>query len=389
MACVAVWSKFKVYEEIAESLGALGAEAVPYSSESELESLASVRRPDLVLDVNCHRPVKDLCLREGLRYAVWSFDSGIGPLLGKWGFAPSETYFLFNKRDFAVCSGLGARAFYLPFSAAGLFELEPRSSGFVCDVAVVMDSYSVTAGKARSEFGKGMDSALGPSASKALEFAMALIDYAADVQTELLSRDVTSEAVSEIVAKTGVDIFQGRPWGLASVCSIAGQIASSRQRVRLLESLAKAGLKVRLYGDEAWQGLLKGCGGSVELMGWAPYERLPEIYNSARMTVNLTQVQNNDSVPQRVFHALAAGGLLLSNSSEPLLELFRPDGHLAVFETFEEMLSKALLYLEDGAARGSVASAGHAEFLARHRMPGRLSAILESCLPDFHRKQEA
>jgi len=378
MASIAVWSKFKVFDEIAESLASLGAEALPYSSESELEALLSSRAspPDLVLDVNCHKPVKDLCAAKSLPYAVWSFDSGISLLLKRWGVRPGETYFLFNKRDFASCLEIGARAFYLPFSAARFFEIEPCRGPFACDMAVVMDSYSATASKAREGFEAELSCAGGPAAAKSLEFAKALLDYAADVQTGFLCRDVTCDAVAEVVAKSGVDLFAGRPAGLASLCAVAGQIASSRQRVALLRALASAGFKTRLYGDEAWPGLLKGCGSSVEFMGWASYESLPAIYNSAKLCLNLTQAQNIDSVPQRVFHVLAAGGCLLSNSSEPLAELFEPGRHLEDFDSFETMLSKAAALLCSPEAREALAAGGHAEFLRSHRMAGRLSKML-------------
>lgn len=379
---VALERRFSVHSEIEESLAELCVPSLTFSDVSELERILSgpdEGRPSFVLDVNFHPELREACRRHGVNYAMWSFDSGVGPLMRLHGVNPGEPLFIFNKADYEICRGLTEESFYMPFSASPSFERAPSASGFSCPVVAVMDSYASSEKTCEAEFNRVFLESGEPSARRMLEFCRTLMEYAADFQTPDILRDRTREAAADIILKCGVNPFDGDGQGFDSLCRHAGQLAASRQRVELAKALSGSGIGLRLYGDSAWPDLLGGSPG-VEFMGWADYKLLPEVYNSAKIVVNLTQVQNNDSVPQRIFHALAAGAFVLSNPSEPLLELFTPGVHLETFASFEEMLAKARLHLADDERRNMIAAAGHEEFMRSHRMSSRLKRIVSRCV---------
>jgi spore maturation protein CgeB len=212
------------------------------------------------------------------------------------------------------------------------------------------------------------------SAAKRLELAKGVMEFAVEKHLDIYDRFAMAEFVNEIVEKCGINPFNEKT--LENFLVNYTQILSSRQRIDCVRRLCQSGIKTDVYGDAVWNEILprfadSGC----RYLRGAQYHQLPDLYNSARINLNLTQIQNLRSIPQRIYHVLAAGGFVITNYSNEIVSFFEPGRHLETFRTVPELIDKIKYYLQNRDARMSVALEGHKEFIRKHRMSGRLCRI--------------
>jgi spore maturation protein CgeB len=115
----------------------------------------------------------------------------------------------------------------------------------------------------------------------------------------------------------------------------------------------EAGLK-RLFFDAAmccpdYQFLLAGADwkelllpNNMRYLGYVPSERLPELYSSARLVLNVTREEMaayGHAASLRLFEAAACGACLVSDSWPGLERLFVPGEEVLVAESTEEVLT--------------------------------------------------
>ncbi|RJR45773.1 MAG: hypothetical protein C4567_03080 [Deltaproteobacteria bacterium] len=132
-----------------------------------------------------------------------------------------------------------------------------------------------------------------------------------------------------------------------------------RKRHCILEAL-KSRFPVRVWGDRA--------GNQVD------QQEMGRIYSQARVVVN-ESIQGE--VNLRVFEALAAGALLLTEDVGPnLLGLFTPGRHLITYGP-QDLLEKAAYYLSHEEERLAIAAKGRERVLARHHTLARARQFLE------------
>jgi GT2 family glycosyltransferase len=113
--------------------------------------------------------------------------------------------------------------------------------------------------------------------------------------------------------------------------------------------------------------------------GPVPYERLPRIYGSARIVLDDTAGPTlpYGALNGRVFDALAAGALVLTNCEAGVLELF--DDDFPVWSDAERLRSELDRLLADEPLRAGLAARYRATVLAEHtyaRRAGRLSELM-------------
>lgn len=154
--------------------------------------------------------------------------------------------------------------------------------------------------------------------------------------------------------------------------------ASQMHRLENITSLTPAGLQV--YGDPAWEEFLpvpEAYGGRIG------YNReLPAFYQCVGVNLNVTSLQMKDGLNQRVFDVPAAGGFLLTDFKESLLDLF-PEEEVAIYRDPEEARAKLQYYRQHPEERRALAARARERILARHTFVHRLQAILEHLTAAF------
>lgn len=115
------------------------------------------------------------------------------------------------------------------------------------------------------------------------------------------------------------------------------------------QELAPADLpyETRIYGDgwDGFEAFRPYCKGHL------PYDEIPKVYRGAKIALDdaTASTRTTGSVNSRVFDALAAGCLALTNNEAGARETF--EGKLPVFRNRKELEALLKQYLEDEAAR--------------------------------------
>ncbi|MBN1674829.1 MAG: glycosyltransferase family 1 protein [Kiritimatiellae bacterium] len=373
---VAVSIRFHAGTEIAEAFRAGGVVAYTYKDAAELQGLLGQAPVDIVLELNIHPDIHAVCARCGLPYVAWAFDSG-SALAADMTWRAEDHIFLHNREDAAACRALGQRVRFLPFSAGTVFWREPRRTDHQFEVLAILNSYRHAVGRNESDYQAALRQL--PPGHPAREQLVALHAIAEQLLVERVN-DLTSERLQEELAARirggAITLFEQAPRKLAQFAQGLGQELAFRQRTGLVTELA-CGRPVDVFGDAYWR-VPAAQLSNIRYHGWAAYERLPDLYNAAKISINLTQPQCLGSIPQRVFHVLASGGFLLTNGGELIWEHFRPGVHLDTFDTLAELREKCNFYLRRSDVRDRIAAAGRAEFLRHHTMQRRLGHICET-----------
>lgn len=173
------------------------------------------------------------------------------------------------------------------------------------------------------------------------------------------------------------------PLGAAREYPVSFIGIATPERVRLLEPLAERGLEIYGPGTDLWRasGPLGGhYHGAQNDRG-----EVNRYYNRSYMTVNITQSHGVDSLNMRVYEALSAGCLLLTDDKPVLREHFRADAELVLHHGAD--LAEKVDYFRAHPGEGAaIAKRGLAAVRARHTYARRVGEIAGS-LPVFLRQR--
>lgn len=110
-------------------------------------------------------------------------------------------------------------------------------------------------------------------------------------------------------------------------------------------------------------------------VGKAWPEDMARVYARAKVVVNACV---NRDVNMRVFEALAAGALLITDEADGLEDLFEDRKHLVVYRKDDDLLDLIAYYLNHEAERLAIAAAGRELVLREHTYGHRVAEILDT-----------
>ena len=160
---------------------------------------------------------------------------------------------------------------------------------------------------------------------------------------------------------------------------------ATAERIRLLEPLAELGLAIHGPGADLWQdnARLRACYHGAQ----NDRDEVNRYYNQSHMTVNITQAHGSDSLNMRVYEALSAGCLLLTDDKPVLSEHFRP-GEELVLHHGDDLADLVRYYRAHPEAGAAIAKRGLAAVRARHTYARRVADIA-ALLPGWLRQRKA
>ena len=155
------------------------------------------------------------------------------------------------------------------------------------------------------------------------------------------------------------------------------------ERISHLACLADLGLTIYGYGEQEWKAhpRLAPC--------WRPpikeRERLNQCYNASKISVNVTRPHGFTSLNMRVYEAMAAGSLMLTDEKSDAHELFEEDREIVLYRSLDELKEKAVWYLSHEEERRRIAEAGMRRVLRDHTYQARVKTILP-VIEQFYRE---
>lgn len=158
----------------------------------------------------------------------------------------------------------------------------------------------------------------------------------------------------------------------ADVCFTGSNWRAPREIEAMLEPEALGG-SLAVWGS-GWEGHAR-LGGHAR--GFLPYERLPDVYASTKVVLDDANHVTKPwaSVNSRVFDALAAGALVITNGEAGAREVF--GDRLPTYTSREELTAEVQRQLTDEALRTRTAAALRAEVLREHTYDRRAEQLRE------------
>ena len=131
---------------------------------------------------------------------------------------------------------------------------------------------------------------------------------------------------------------------------------------------------VRLYSDSYPESLKQFSqlqyAGLVDSCNEAPL-----VYHGSKINLNMTLRTIRTGIPLRIFEIAEAGGFILTNYQQELMECFEPDKEIVIFGSMEEMEEKAQYYLTHEEERRQIAQAAERRLCAEHTLQSRIERL--------------
>ncbi|MSP25622.1 MAG: glycosyltransferase family 1 protein [Myxococcales bacterium] len=342
-------------------------EATGLTVESFDELCGSVR-PSCVISINYSPAVACIATRKGLPYVSWTVD----PL-------PKSRLTALHGTDFALCLAYAHRPLLLAELAA-VGVPEPRF-------------LPLAAGSLRATIA---DDARLAELRCNVSFAGVSLRVEYDAFLQRLAQLGGTEALRARVERWLHDTFRmrGGDIGFVGIATdgselpewLAPELAPSADpvelsdringalshllRMRRIESLQPLG--VRVYGDDGWEVL------GAAYLGRAEHgDELSRVYCASAVNLDVPRLYQRDIVTMRVCDVLACGGVLLTEPSEQLAEMFMDGVHLYTYRDEAELEAKVRHILANPAEARLVAERGRELVMREHLFEHRVRTILD------------
>lgn len=338
---------------------------VPQALSVELfGKVCSVLRPPFVASINFSPELAVLCSRAKTPYLSWTVDP-LGPERFTLypGTDPGFVLAFAHRRETAErLRALGfADAEYLPLAASG------RRQPLADDLERYRTPVSFVASSLAQEgaaLGQGLAS-LGASPELVGAFEsfvrQSLDEHEGDVAYAGVAADGSGLPEALLAGlPSGVALPQLSDW-------VNGAL-SCQLRLRQVGALRELGITV--YGDAGWQQ------SGARYAGIADHgDELTRIYCASALSLDVPRIYQRDIVTMRVFDIMACGGVVLSEPSPDLLELFSDGIELICYRSQQELRERAAQLLAADSERASVGRAARAAVLREHLLEHRFERL--------------
>ncbi len=366
--------------------------------EEHLVRLIRRYQPEFCFSFNYFPVMSAVCLREGVRYVSWVFDSPALTLYHTSVNNSCNRIFFFDRGAIESLRRAGAEQIYhLPLAArpgrtealieSGIFTV----SGSLQKHEMAEQQKQIWQEKFLAQYrhhgvtmvGRIYDKKnlydqinyLPDSLRAELESIMA--EQAQVWEQNFLEERLTAERMQEISRYVHLACPEDCWYTSEHVFAhlFLGQKLTATERQEALLTLGKR-VPVRLYSDSVPEGMTERkqftYAGTVDSDTQAPL-----VFRESKINLNLTLRSILTGIPLRVFDIIEAGGFVLSNAQQELTECFDADKEIVLCRSMEELEEKAVFYLEHDALRQQIAEAGHRRLCAEHTLAQRLERMLQ------------
>ena len=344
------------------------AESLEEQDELFMERALEEKGIDVAVSFDFCPVLSDACMKRGIIYISWMFDTPIQMLYEKQVFNDCNYIFCFDKKQISELRSRGVdRVYYMPLFSnvkrnAGLAPTKADEERFSCDVSFIgslyqNDSYNQAIGivseKARKELEQVTNDVFGKWDG-------------VDRLNGRLSKEVLEELVGIYGNKTRMDSDT-----FLSAAVIARKIARD-ERIEMLKRLSKYNLNF-FTGEK-----------DVDIPGVVPkphlsyIEELPKAYFFSKINMNVTLPSITSGVPLRVFDIMGVGGFALTNYQPEVDELFKVGVNIEAYHDFDEMDEKVAYYLSHERARTQIAMNGYELICKEYSVERQVERILKT-----------
>ncbi len=324
---------------------------------------------DFVFTVNYFGVISQACHEVGVPYVIWSCDNPLISLYHKSAFYDENRIFTFDKSNYYELKSMGIKnVWHLPLTAGfGRIDNAVKSAEhkYLHDISFVGSLYEKNSYDAMESYMS--------------DYLRGYLDGVIRAQMNIsggyiIDRMLTTDILMEIETFFELDKSKDSLSDLALIFSttVLGFKVAALTRVEALNMLSKK-FDVTLFSNsQTSQVPLCKSLGSVDY-----WTMLPIVFNNSRINLNFTIPNIKSGVPLRVWDIMASGGLCMTNFTAELLEHFKPDEDIVIFEDMEELRDKCDYYLKHDEARERIARSGMEKVRDCHKMEDRINYMVQ------------
>ncbi len=338
-----------------------------------LDKSIDIRAYDAVLSINYFPLLSQVCQKQGVKYIAWCYDNPLNVVqIEKTLANPVNYVFLFDKVQYGKYKNAGFDTVYhlpLGVNRTRMMKLS------------VSDAEYKRYGAQVSFVGQLYESRLMEIMAPVNDYTKGYLNALLNVQADLYGAYLLEECITEnLIQDINTQYVQRAPRTKVRLSREALNYAMAcevtrRNRIILL-SLCGARYDTRFYSYQNSE-VIK----NVKKCGEVDYLReMPQIFACSKINLNPSLRIIQTGIPLRAFDIMGAGGFLLSNYQEELLEHFVNEEEMVVYESMEDAVAKIDFYLRHEELRVKIAENGKRKTLKEHSLQDRLDQILSVLL---------
>ena len=318
---------------------------------------------DAVFSINYNPMISDICEQKGIAYYSWIYDSPIHIRDLSSLNNSCNCAFFFDREQVEAYKKAGYDVNYLTLAGdVPTFEASiKKNPGKAADIAFVGQLYQTDYAyymSPLSDYRRGFMEAVVESQRRL---------YGGYILPEILSDEVMDGMNQEYLkASNGKVTITERELEYMLACE-----ATSRDRFDVLSALSMK-YDVSVYTSKKDERLINAK--QYDYVDY--YDRMPGIFASAKINLNISLKCIRSGIPLRVFDILSCGGFLITNYQSELYEYFEPGKELVVYSDIEEVPALCDYYLKNETEREYIAVNGHRRVSKEYTVEAQLRKIL-------------
>lgn len=323
---------------------------------------------DAVLSINYWPLLSHVCQLRGMKYIAWCYDNPLNVVrIEETLYNPVNYVFLFDRVQYLKYKNAGFDTVYhLPLGVnrnrMGRLEVtSAERARYRAEVALV---------------GKLYESQLPEIMAPLNSYIKGFLDALIRIQSNIHGSYILDECISEqLIQEINRQYLEKEPGTQVRMSKEALSYAMAsevtrRDRIVLL-SLCGKRFDTRLYSYQNSE-VIKNVKKCPAVDYWT---EMPKIFACSRINLNPSLRIIQTGIPLRAFDIMGAGGFLLSNRQEELLELFQDEEEVVVYEGVEDAVDKIAFYLQHEDIRRKIAENGKVKTLSEHSLQGRMKEM--------------
>lgn len=168
-------------------------------------------------------------------------------------------------------------------------------------------------------------------------------------------------------------------WAASSDC-LAVPLPANKCRYPVTFIGSAHGDRMALVAQLAAHGIEVTCFGYGWPAGPVASEDVPRIMRESVISINFANSKGENQIKARTFEVAGAGGFLLTNPAQGLERFYVPGSEIAIYQDFDDLVSKIRYYLSHPDERDRVAQAGYVRTLRDHLYEQRLAEVVDFAL---------
>lgn len=325
---------------------------------------------DAVLSVNYYPVISDVCAKKQMKYIAWCYDNPLNVERIEETINYERNYvFLFDRVQYSGYAQKGFdTVYYLPLGVnknrlANIEITRKEYEKYFADVSFVGNLYE-------SKF---------QELTRVLnEYTRGYINSLMDIQSQIYGCYFLDELISEEL----VDDINSQYRALnpetklmvnkaALTFSMASEITRNERLILLNLCGKRYTTKFYSYDDSELIKNVQKCGALDYVL------EMPKVFASSKINLNPSLRSIQTGIPLRALDIMGAGGFLLSNYQQELVEYYENERDMVVYESIEDAMEKIRFYLANDNLRMKIAENGKRRTLDEHTLQKCFEKITE------------